>query len=342
LKAYHVSPSAGFVKLDAMENPYRLPASLAREMGEKLAGLAVNRYPDPNVPGLKARLREVMGVPDGQEILLGNGSDEIIQIISMALARPGAVVLAPEPSFVMYRMSAIAAGLGYAGVPLAKDFSLDEDALLRAIEERRPALLWLAYPNNPTGNLFSRAAIERVIAAAPGLVAIDEAYYAFSGGATAMDALGKHPNVVLVRTVSKLGLAGLRLGCAIGPKAWLDEFEKLRLPYNVDVLSAAAGELLLAHHGVLEAQTRQIVADRAALESALDDIPGIERFPSAANFVLVRLADGPRVFEALKHRGILVRTFHGSHPLLANTLRLTVGAPDENQRLVEALRSILA
>jgi len=157
-----------------------------------------------------------------------------------------------------------------------------------------------------------------------------------------MDALGKHPNVVLVRTVSKLGLAGLRLGCAIGPKAWLDEFEKLRLPYNVDVLSAAAGELLLAHHGVLEAQTRQIVADRAALESALDDIPGIERFPSAANFVLVRLADGPRVFEALKHRGILVRTFHGSHPLLANTLRLTVGAPDENQRLVEALRSILA
>jgi histidinol-phosphate aminotransferase len=342
LKAYHVSPAAGLVKLDAMENPYRLPEALAAEMGERLARIAINRYPDPDVPGLKARLREAMGVPEGLELMLGNGSDEVIQIVSVALARPGAVALAPEPCFVMYRMSAIAAGLEYVGVPLAPDFSLDERALLDAIAARRPALVWIAYPNNPTGNLFSREALERVIQAAPGLVAIDEAYYAFSGGATLMDVLGRYPNVILVRTVSKLGLAGLRLGCAIGPKAWLDEFEKLRLPYNVNVLSAAAGELLLAHRGALEEQTRAIVADRARLASALDAMAGVERFPSEANFILVRVADGPGTFEALRERGILVRTFHGSHPLLAHTLRLTVGTPEENQRLVDALRSILA
>jgi histidinol-phosphate aminotransferase len=342
LKAYHVSPAQGLVKLDAMENPYRLPEALAAEMGERLAQVAINRYPDPTVPELKQRLREAMAVPAGQEILLGNGSDEILQIISLALAKPGAVVLAPEPSFVMYRMSAVTAGMRYIGVPLREDFSLDKRVLFEAISAYRPALVWIAYPNNPSGNLFDRDAIVRIVEATPGLVAIDEAYYAFSGGATLMGELGRHPNLVVVRTVSKLGLAGLRLGCAIGPKEWLDEFEKLRLPYNVNGLSAAAGELLLAHRDVLEEQTRRIVADREALMATLPTIPGVKTFPSAANFILVRVPHGPRTFEALRARGILVRTFHGSHALLANTLRLTVGSPDENRRLVEALRSILS
>jgi histidinol-phosphate aminotransferase len=341
LKAYPVSPAQGLVKLDAMENPYGLPDALREAMGKRLADVAINRYPDPNAPELRRRLREAMGVPASQEILLGNGSDEIIQIISLALAKPGAVALAPEPSFVMYRMSAVAAGMRYVGVSLASDFSLDEGALLEAIARHRPALVWIAYPNNPSGNLFSRAAILRVIDATPGLVVVDEAYCAFSGGATLMDELGRVPNLVLVRTLSKLGLAGLRLGCAIGPREWLDEFEKLRLPYNVNVLSAAAGELLLAHHDALEEQARRIVADRARLEAELDTIPGVARFPSAANFVLVRVPDGPATFEALKQRGILVRIFHGSHPLLAHSLRLTIGAPEENRRLVDALRSIL-
>ena len=340
LAAYHVTPAEGFVKLDAMENPYRLPEKLAAEMGARLASVAVNRYPDPVAEPLKARLREAMGIPPSQEVLLGNGSDEILQIISLALARPGALALAPEPSFSMYRMSAIAAGMRYVGVPLAADFSLDEAAFLRALEEHRPALVWIAYPNNPRGNLFPREALVRILDAAPGLVVVDEAYYAFSGGATLMPELDRRENLVLVRTVSKLGLAGLRLGCAIGDRAWLGEFEKLRLPYNVNVLSAAAAELLLDHRDVLEAQTRAIVDERARLERALDELR-IERFPSAANFILVRLDDAPRAFEALKGRGILVRNFHGSHPLLAHCLRLTVGTPDENRRLIEALRSIV-
>ena len=339
LQAYHVPPATGLVKLDAMENPYALPEALAAEMGARLAAVAVNRYPDPTGTRLKEALRKAMAIPDSQAIVLGNGSDEILQIIAFALARPGAAALSLEPSFAMYRISAIAAGLRPVGVALRADFTLDEAAVLRAFDAERPALTWISYPNNPTGNLFPRDALLRIVDAAPGLVVMDEAYYAFADGATMMDELGRRGNLVVVRTVSKLGLAGLRLGCAIGPGAWLDQFEKLRLPYNVNVLSAAAAELLLAHREVLDAQTRRIVSDRAKLEAGLDAL-GIERFPSAANFVLVRVADGPAAFEALKHRGILVRTFHGSHPLLAHCLRLTVGTPEENLRLLEALRSI--
>ncbi|HXZ50293.1 MAG TPA: histidinol-phosphate transaminase [Usitatibacter sp.] len=342
LAAYHVAPAAGMVKLDAMENPYALPPALAARMGERLARVPVNRYPDPAAPALKERLREAMAIPEALDVLLGNGSDEVLQIIALALARPGAVALAPEPSFAMYRLSAIACGLRYAGVPLAADFSLDEAALLGAVRELRPAVTWIAYPNNPTGNLFPREAILGLVEASPGLVVVDEAYHAFSGGATLMGEVGRHPNLVLVRTVSKLGLAGLRLGLAVGPRPWIAELEKLRLPYNVNALTMAAAELLLAHRDVLEAQTRALVAERARLERSLDGIAGVRRFPSAANFVLARVPDAPRAFEGLRARGILVRNFHGSHPLLEHCLRLTVGTPDENDKLVEALVPALA
>jgi histidinol-phosphate aminotransferase len=342
LKAYHVTPATGLVKLDAMENPHPLPAGLARAMGERLAGIEVNRYPDPAAARLKRSLREAMGIPEAAGVVLGNGSDELIQMLSLLLARPGAVALAPEPSFVMYRMSATVAGLRYEGVPLGADFALDEPAVIAALERHRPALTWLAYPNNPTGNLYSPDAIRRIVQAAPGLVVVDEAYHPFSGGATLLGEVGRHPNLVLLRTLSKLGLAGLRLGLAIGPADWMEELEKLRPPYNVNVLTAAAVELLLAHRDVFEAQAREIVAERARLESALDAMPGARRFASAANFVLVRVPDAPRAFEALRARGILVRNLHGSHSLLAHCLRLTVGTPDENAKLIEALASALA
>ena len=342
LTAYHVPPASGFVKLDAMENPYRLPPELAREMGERLAQVAVNRYPDPTGAALKARLREAMSIPEGLDLVLGNGSDEVLQLVTVALARRGATVLSLEPSFVVYRLAAVAAGMRYVGVPLAADFTLDEDALLQAMEREKPALTWIAYPNNPTGNLFAREAILRVIEAAPGLVGIDEAYYAFSGGASLLDEVARHPNVVLVRTVSKLGLAGLRVGVGIAPRGWTAELEKLRMPYNVNVLSVAAADFLLAHRDVFEAQTQAIVAQRARLERALDGVARVSRFPSAANFILVRVPDAPAAFEGLKQRGILVKNLHGSHPLLANCLRLTVGTTDENTRMLEALRGALA
>jgi histidinol-phosphate aminotransferase len=341
LEAYRVAPSAGMVKLDAMENPYRLPPDVAAEMGRHLAGVAINRYPDPDSPALKEKLRRAMGIGPGLDILLGNGSDEILQLIAVALARPGATALAPEPSFVMYRMSAVAAGMQFAGVPLSPEFSLDVPAMLEAIRRHRPALTWIAYPNNPTGNLFAREDILRIVEACPGLVAVDEAYHVFSGGASLLGEVGRHPNLVLVRTLSKLGLAGLRLGLAIGPGEWLAEFDKVRLPYNVNVLTAAAAQFLLERAEILERQARAIVADRGRLEAALDLLPGVRRYPSAANFVLARVAQAPRVFEGLKAHGILVRILHGSHPLLDNCLRFTVGTPDENARLLGALAATL-
>ena len=339
--AYHVPTAQGMVKLDAMENPYRLPPELAREMGERLAEVAINRYPDPSGELLKRRLRETMRIDASLELLLGNGSDEILQIVSLALAKPGATVLSVEPSFVVYRLAATAAGMRYASVSLREDFSLDAPALLRAIERERPALTWIAYPNNPTGNLFPREAILEAVRASAGLVAVDEAYYAFSGGASMLDDVGRHPNLIVVRTVSKLGLAGLRLGVAIAPPGWIHELDKLRMPYNVNVLTAAAADFLLERHDVFDRQTAAIVAERARLEAVLDGMERVTRFASAANFVLVRVPDGPGAFEALRQRGILVRTFHGSHPLLAHCLRLTVGTPDENTRMLDALAAAL-
>ncbi|HEX7403036.1 MAG TPA: histidinol-phosphate transaminase [Usitatibacter sp.] len=341
LTAYHVAPAEGLVKLDAMENPYGLPPELREAMAKRLARVDVNRYPDPTGARVKASLREAMAIPDSLEILLGNGSDEVLQIVTLALAKPGAAVLSLEPSFVMYRLAALSAGMRYVGVPLRGDFTLDEPAVMKAIAAQAPALTWIAYPNNPTGNLFPREAVLRIVAASPGLVAVDEAYYAFSGGASLLGEVGRHPNLILVRTVSKLGLAGLRLGLAVGTGEWIREFEKLRMPYNVSSLDAAAAELLLGHREAFARQTAAILAERGRLERDLDAIPGVERFASAANFILVRLPDGPGAFEALRQRGILVRTFHGSHPLLANCLRLTVGTPDENTRMLEALAAAL-
>jgi histidinol-phosphate aminotransferase len=341
LTAYHVAPAAGLVKLDAMENPYRIPQALRETLATRLAEVEVNRYPDPTAARLKARLREAMAIAPSLEMLLGNGSDEVLQIVTLALARPGAAVLSIEPSFVMYRLAALAAGMRYAGVPLRADFTLDEGAVMDAIAAHQPALTWIAYPNNPTGNLFPREAILRIVAAAPGLVAVDEAYYSFSAGASLLDEVGRHPNLIVVRTVSKLGLAGLRVGLAVGTREWIREFEKLRMPYNVSSLDAAAAEILLAHRDVFEEQTVAILDERARLERIIDGLRGVERFPSAANFILVRVADGLGTFEALRQSGILVRTFHGTHPLLAHCLRLTVGTPDENTRMLEALAATL-
>jgi histidinol-phosphate aminotransferase len=336
LAAYHVPESAGYVKLDAMENPYRLPEALRASLGEVAAAAALNRYPDPSAPALKARLRAVMGVPDGMEILLGNGSDELIQIVAMALARPGAVMLGVEPSFVMYRMIAAFCGLRYEAVSLRADFSLNVDACLDAIARHRPAVIFIAYPNNPTGNLFDRAGLSRMIQASPGLVVIDEAYYAFAD-TSFLPQLGDYPNLVLMRTVSKLGLAGLRLGLIAGRPEWLSEFDKVRLPYNINVLTQRVAERVLGEPQVLETQAAAIRAERGRLAATLARLPRLEVFPSAANFILFRVPRASAVFAALKARRVLVKNLDGAHPLLANCLRVTVGTPDENDAFLDAL-----
>lgn len=335
-RAYHVADSAGMVKLDAMENPYALPPELQRVLGDALGRAAINRYPDPSPAALKALLRAKLDLPADADILLGNGSDEIIQVLCQAVAKPGAVVMGVEPSFVMYRVSSAAAGLRYEGVPLRDDFSIDETALHAAIDAHRPALLFLACPNNPTGNLFDPDVVRRVIARTPGLVVIDEAYHAFAG-ATHLGELARARNVVVMRTLSKLGLAGLRLGFLVGAAEWLVELDKLRLPYNVNALTQIAATVALEHIDVLTTQARAILAERAPLAAALAALPGVTVFPSDANFITFRVPSAPETFAALKARKVLIKNLHGAHPLLANCLRVTVGTPAENRAFLDAL-----
>lgn len=341
LSAYHVADASGLVKLDAMENPYRLPEALRGELGALMGEAAINRYPDPQAPGVQQALRAAFGIGPEYDLLLGNGSDELIQILAMALAKPGATLLAVEPSFVMYRMIAGFAGLRYVGVPLKADFSLDEAAMLEAVEREEPALTFLAYPNNPTGNAYDRGAVERIITASPGLVVVDEAYHAFTGGLSFLDALANFDNLVLMRTVSKLGLAGLRLGYMVGKPAWIGEFDKVRLPYNVNVLTQVAARHALEHVEVLEAQAATLVSERGKLFQALAALPGVQAFESQANFILFRVARAKKVFAGLKARGVLIKCLDGGHPLLNDCLRVTVGAPEENEAFLTALAAEL-
>jgi histidinol-phosphate aminotransferase len=279
-------------------------------------------------------------VPDEMELLLGNGSDELIQIVAMALARPGAVMLGVEPSFTMYRMIAACCGLRYESVALRPNFTLDGDACLDAIARHRPAVTFIAYPNNPTGNLFDREGVSRMIEASPGLVVVDEAYYAFAD-ASFLLRLADYPNLLLMRTVSKLGLAGLRLGLIAGRPEWLAELDKVRLPYNINVLTQRLAERVLGEPQVLEAQAAAIRAERSRLGAALARLPRVQVFPSSANFILFRMPRATAVFTALRERRVLVKNLDGAHPLLADCLRVTVGTPDENDQFLYALGASL-
>lgn len=340
LKAYYVPDASGMVKLDAMENPYRLPDAVCNELGAVAGAAEINRYPDPGAQQLKARLRAALHVPAGAELVLGNGSDEIIQMLTMAVARPGAVVLGVEPAFVMFRMIATFCGVRFSGVPLKSDFSLDTDAMLAAILAEQPALIFIAWPNNPTGNLFDVTAMERIIAAAPGIVVIDEAYHAFAQQSF-MERLPLHPNLLVMRTLSKSGLAGLRLGVLAGAPAWLEHIDKVRLPYNVNVLTQLAAGKILQHDALLDEQATALRASREQLQAALRGVPGVTAFPSAANFILFRLPRASAVFEGLKQRGVLIKSLDGSHPALADCLRVTVGRPEENTQFIAALRAAI-
>jgi histidinol-phosphate aminotransferase len=342
LSAYHVPPSADFIKLDAMENPYQWPEAMVEEWLAVLRDVSLNRYPDPSPDGLKASLAEAMGVPAGQDVILGNGSDELIQMIALTLAQPGRVVLAPDPSFLMYKIIATFTGMDYVGVPLAEDFSLDLDAMLTAIGQHQPAVVFLAYPNNPTGDLFDRDAVRAVIEASPGLVVVDEAYHAFAGDSFMGElgsGSGKYDNLVVMRTVSKMGLAGLRLGLLAGPSEWLTEFDKTRLPYNINVLTQVSAEFALTHREVLDTQTRQICADRDTLMAELQALDGVDPFPSRANFILFRVERASEVFESLKAQAVLIKNMGAETGPLTQCLRVTVGAEEENTAFLRALES---
>jgi histidinol-phosphate aminotransferase len=340
MHAYAIQDSAGLIKLDAMENPHRLPAALQAHLGQRLGALALNRYPDGRINDLRQALAGHAGIPEGFDIMLGNGSDELISLLAMACDVPGASILAPLPGFVMYAMSAQLQGLKFIGVPLTPDFELDEAAMLDAIAEHQPSIIYIAYPNNPTANLWDDAVIEKIIAAAPGLVVMDEAYQPFAGKSY-INRIASHSHVLLMRTMSKFGLAGVRLGYMMGPKALIAEIDKVRPPYNISVLNYECALFALEYAGVFAGQAEDIRAQRAVLVDALQALPGVKTWKSDANMVLVRVTDAAKTFEGMRSRGVLVKNVSKMHPLLANCLRLTVGTADENAQMLAALQESL-
>jgi histidinol-phosphate aminotransferase len=343
MHAYAVQESAGMVKLDAMENPHRLPPELQQALGQRLGGLALNRYPDGRVNDLRDALARHAGLPEGFDLMLGNGSDELISLLAMACDVPGASILAPLPGFVMYAMSAQLQGLAFHGVPLTADFELDRAAMLDAMAAHRPSIVYLAYPNNPTANLWDDETIEVIVQAQGahgGLVVMDEAYQPFASRSY-IDRIARHSHVLLMRTLSKFGLAGVRLGYMLGPKELIAEIDKVRPPYNVSVLNYECALFALEHADVFAAQAADIRAQRAALTEGLTALPGVHPFPSDANMILVRVPDAQKAFDGLKARGVLVKNVSKMHPLLANCLRLTVGTADENAQLLAALKAAL-
>lgn len=348
MHAYAIQDSVGLIKLDAMENPYPLPPSLQSELGQRLGQVAVNRYPGSRIEDLKQALHAHVGVPEGCALMLGNGSDELISLLALACDRPNddgtpATILAPLPGFVMYAMSAQLQGLRFVGVDLTPDFELDEAAMLAALDAHRPAIVYLAYPNNPTANLWNDEVIERIVVRQGelgGLVVMDEAYQPFAARSY-LDRLTRHRHVLLMRTLSKFGLAGVRLGYMVGPQVLVAEVDKVRPPYNISVLNAECALFALEHADVFAQQAEAVRQGRVQLLTDLAALPGVQVFPSEANMILVRVPDATASFEGMKRAGVLVKNVSKMHPLLHHCLRLTVGTPDENRQMLAALQSTL-
>ena len=339
LRPYPLESGDVPVKLDAMENPYPLPPALRRRVAAALARVPVNRYPDPGARALRSVLASLWRVSE-EQILLGNGSDELIQMLLTALGGTGRRVLYPVPTFTMYGLLARAQGWVPVEVPLDRQFDLDTRAFLRALRQQRPALTFLSYPNNPTGNCFSRRRVEAVLREARGVVVLDEAYYAYAGKSF-LPRLPRHPNLVVLRSLSKIGLAGLRLGALVGPPDLVQELEKVRLPYNVNALSQAAAQVLLKERAFVRQTVGKVLQARETLYRALRAMRGVRPFPTETNFILFRVAgDARRVHRRLREQGVLVRCFHEA-PLLDRCLRVTVGRPQENRRFLEALEKAM-
>jgi histidinol-phosphate aminotransferase len=340
MRAYEAEDPGRLVKLDANENPYPPPAELRERIARAAGELALNRYPDPEA----GEVRRLLAARSGwrrEGILLGNGSDELIVLLLAACGGEGATLLVPTPTFSMYRHIALTMGWRVEEVPLTADFALDEGALLARAAAATPRLSVFASPNNPTGNLFDRAALERYLAAASGVVVIDEAYHDFAG-ASVVPLLARHDNLVVLQTLSKIGLAALRLGILLASPELCRELNKVRLPYNVGAFPQAAARIVLESPGFLEGQLRSLRSERARIAEGLSRLGGVTVYPSDANFLLFRTVHASRsVFEGLRSRGVLVRDLGGQAGPLQRCLRVTVGTPVENSAFLEALPVVL-
>ncbi len=332
INAYHVPDALDMVKLDAMESPFPLPDELIGQYLAYLADEDLNRYPNPGAGELIQTLRDLMDIPNDFGVLLGNGSDELIQLLALA-CDTGDTILSIEPSFVMYGMIAKFARLNYQGVDLDDNYEIDTNATIKAIENYKPKLVFIAYPNNPTGNAFDRSAVEKIITSTNALVVLDEAYYAYADDSFLSD-ISKYENLVLLRTVSKIGFAGLRLGLLIGSKDTVTQLDKLRLPYNINTLTQVSANFLLQEQDEINNNAKIIIEQRQILSDALSKIDGLKAYPSQANFILFKAPNANDLFENLKDNGVLIKNL-SSAPRLADCLRVTVGSQNQNQQFIK-------
>lgn len=336
LSAYHVPDASGMLKLDAMENPFPLPDELKQQWLDALSQVELNRYPDAEHKQLRQLIAEHEGISPDQ-VLLGNGSDEIIQMLLLGIDAGACVI--PTPTFVMYNLVSHWLKRPVANVELDKDFSLNADNFLQVCAREKAAIAFLACPNNPTGTLWSEATIERIHKNFNGLLVIDEAYAPFASRThTSMI----NEKTVVLRTFSKMGWAGLRLGYLLGEASFIAQLNKIRMPYNINALTQASAIFLLQHRQAFDEQAELICKQRQKMIKAITKFEGIEVFPSEANFLLIRVPDANAAHAALLEKKILIKNMHGQHPLLAQCLRITIGSPEENQTVLTALKEIYA
>ena len=345
LRSYEPHPGVFEVRLDANEAPPLLSPEASAALAQAMIPAQYNRYPDPRSTALRAAIAAQHGAsPD--EILVGTGSDEIIALLLTALDRPRprvpvAAIVTPSPTFVMYRLSARARGYKVVEVPLDAAWDLDANGMKRAVEFARPNLIFVATPNNPTGTRVSVDRLRAVIEAAPdALVIVDEAYIDFAGaGAEEQGALrAAYPNVAVLRTLSKVGFAALRVGWLVAPAELVREIDKTRQPYNLPTPSQQGATFVLRELGAEIARTRDVVvAERERLTAGLTAL-GFSVTPSEANFLWIECArPANEVVSALAARGVLVKSFHASGGRLLKRMRITVGLPGENDRLLHEI-----
>ncbi|MGR8948129.1 MAG: histidinol-phosphate transaminase [Gammaproteobacteria bacterium] len=343
LKPYSVEDVHGMIKLDAMENPYSFPAELLEPWMMRLEKAQVNRYPDPRASDLKRALAEHLKLPSDADIMVGNGSDELIHMLCLAFNRPGAMVMSPAPSFAVYPLAAKAVNMSYVGVPLDPDsFELDVQAFCDAIDQHEPSIIFIASPNNPTGNRFSDEHVRSIAEKTDGLLVLDEAYWRFAKS-NSISELFDIENIVFMHTLSKIGLAGVRLGALIARPQWLDPLERVRMPYNVSSLTQATACFALENDSHFQPQVDKICRSREQLSAELAKFSRIRVWPSVTNFILFRVDDnGTAVHQALAEAGIAVKNLHGAHPSLDNCLRVSIGTEDENRAFLDKLSGLLA
>ncbi len=337
LTAYSAKEIPCRVKLDANESPYGLSESvLADLMSSKSRKLfrTINRYPDPEGKAIKKILSKDLRLKPAN-ILLGNGSDELIYYLITTFGGP---VLYPVPTFSMYGIISKALNEKCIPMPLDNEFDIDIEPVLKAIRKERPRLIFLSSPNNPTGNCFSSEKILKIIEVSKGIVVVDEAYHMFSSEMGFLPLLKDYRNLAIMRTLSKIGLAGLRLGFLIADTKIIEEVNKVRLPFNVNSISQAIASKVLKDKSRLNSVVQLIASEREKLFNEMERIKGIRPYPSEANFILFKVKDPDRVYNALLKKSILVRNIKD---VIKGCLRVTVGTPKENKAFLQALQEIL-